>query len=733
MAASKVRKFDNPFDVASKDSTESLTNKVTTLQLTRSCSFPDVRSSSHNYNLNCNDDRERDGSSTSKAKRSSHEVNPFEQNHGQEQAMDTETASGPGVVSQTSNSLFKTPKSSLNSTLNIPSGSSPLSLRRRTRSSSRTSLPNLSLSQSKQNLKPRTDSKLKQNFKNLFKLDDYNLSQLVATQSHESSLKMTIRRQPLQPKKSKSSSVVLGDLGNENLISKIENFGKQASACLQLGAQVAPLPQRTNRRSTRRLSGSPHNASSNHEAPPAISGLQDHVDNQNQQKQTHVVSSRSHAGEQSDISNQSLVDSNISINSSSSVLIPSGTPVSNPLNQRLPLSPRESESSKIIKQHLRSIREATDKILHEKIETQNFNTSKNLNIVVDDTGRNITVKNNSGTKQLKNKVQFLTHDQYKNSRDINPFLTNSPSDNHLGHTNTEALPNSKGKGSNKSKPKSSTNSKTPLQEATGVYDQAETVLDQYKLYLSKEMVTRLHVQQLEIQLRDKLYPLWCTTYSPPLALINSEEKVQDLIRIRTELATKMLESNLDFYRMQLNELMAKNEDLLTTLNAIYKTPKGLGFNLNQALDDATISANRQRDKKLTELNTIMDAIKLAPEAALWRGIPADFTRPPRATRVVDDRDTPTPSTSGGSPQHQYRPRTPSNPRRQNNRAQQAPRGPGPQRPTSRPQGSPQQRNRSRSKPRNNQPRINKRKQDVVPQQLVNVVARTVQNVLQDYI
>ena len=95
------------------------------------------------------------------------------------------------------------------------------------------------------------------------------------------------------------------------------------------------------------------------------------------------------------------------------------------------------------------------------------------------------------------------------------------------------------------------------------------------------MVTRLHVQQLEIQLL--------------------EENVQDLVRIRTELATKMLESNLDFYRSELDELMAQNEDLLTTLNAIYKTPKGLGFNVNQTLDDATISANRQHDKNLLNL------------------------------------------------------------------------------------------------------------------------------------
>ena len=133
------------------------------------------------------------------------------------------------------------------------------------------------------------------------------------------------------------------------------------------------------------------------------------------------------------------------------------------------------------------------------------------------------------------------------------------------------------------------------------------------------------------------------------------------------------------------------------MQAIYKTKPAENYSLTLALDTATSKADKERSKKLTELNKIISAIRQAPLAAIWQGIPEDYDRPDAAIRV--------PRTANPGPSNQQR-----NNRGQN---QNVPRS----RPQNRPSG-PVNNNRNRStsaKP------FNKRRKDEISRFVNNAV------------
>ena len=238
---------------------------------------------------------------------------------------------------------------------------------------------------------------------------------------------------------------------------------------------------------------------------------------------------------------------------------------------------------------------------------------------------------------------------------------------------------------------------------------AKAVLEEYKLTLSKELCTKLHVQMLESQLQYRLYPNWSVTYKPPISTINSLDKVNKLVETRETLARIMLETNKEFYTQLQSELEDINKSSVESLEAMHATGGGKRFNLKEALEEVRISANDTREKKLAELTKIMEAINQAPIAALWQGIPEEYERPTGAVRV-----RPPPRVDAGPPRQ---PRRNKNNQGNDNRA----------RAPSRPPAN-QPRNRSVSA----KPNFNKRRRDEITRYVAKAVQNTVRDMVSDF-
>ena len=342
------------------------------------------------------------------------------------------------------------------------------------------------------------------------------------------------------------------------------------------------------------------------------------------------------------------------------------------------------------------------------------------------------------TKNVQKSIN--THEFYLKTRDKNPFdvMLNVPSPD---SANTLVI-NSSQSTAPSTRPNSN-KSNLFQQRDPGIFEDAKSTLDDYKLVLSKEMVARLQVNMLDIQLRDKLFPLWTVSYNPPPSLITTQAKAERLVEERRVLAIQMLKSNRQFYLDMLDEYCAKSESLLDSLSAIYKTPAARQFDIKYALDSATSKANQQRDQKFKELGRIMAAIRQAPEGALWYNISPEFTRPPRAIKasdMYDDDDEPTPSTSQQArseappprPQNQQVRQNNINFRRPNNNRNRNRGGSnfGNNR-SSRPQNRANN-NTPRNRSQSNRSRESKRRRDI-GRYVANAVARTVQNIVQtDY-
>ena len=251
----------------------------------------------------------------------------------------------------------------------------------------------------------------------------------------------------------------------------------------------------------------------------------------------------------------------------------------------------------------------------------------------------------------------------------------------------------------------------------GVFKQAEPVLEGYQITLSKELCIKLHVQQLRAQLKYRFYPNWSVSYKPPVTLINDEEKVKTLVDIREKLARIMLETNLKFYEQLLVEMEETNASTVESLEAMYKTGGAKEYSLKQALEKCRTYAEDQREKKLGELTKIMEAIRQAPLAALWQGIPEQFQRPTGATRVPPPNPNPAPAVAGPSFQQKKGKNKNNKSKNWNNRS----------RPQNRPAVQPP-RNRSTSAA----PTMSKKRKDEISKYVAKAVETTVIGLVKDF-
>ena len=726
---------DNPFSpLAQKDSNDSLVEHVDSLNLASSTSFPALPSTSGSGQM-VNRNQNNDGDDQNKKS-----SNPFQPVAMQQQAsqdpspMDhdsTEAVSSTNlsyINSRTSdqtdsNGLFITPTTSASKFNFTGSGASPSASKRLVRSSTRAQtlshsgviLRSSKVQKNSKNKVQDQDPKLKQNLENMFTLTDMDLSQLVATQSDTTGLKLTIRRKEVTS--TRSSIDLQGPrLQNPDNTSGHSGLRDPANVCLQKQNLVAPLPQRTNQKARSRSTSTP-------EPTSGVSAAQTHVDS----RRSATSDSSSHVDLHDSVFSGTVVGGSKQTNTgkqkqkqSDDVILLSSTPNSNILNKRLPsqhsstsLDDNISNHSEIISTHLGIIKQATERNaftnLNHKDPNQDPNFSQDLVITATDNSRKISKKNNvnppSAQNAQKNGRELLKDwTIYQQSINNNPFSqiqqksndSSSPPTRNPVRFQTNSVHSISTQGNN----------------AAGVFKQAAPVLDEYKVTLSKELTLKLHVQMLESQLQYRWYPNWCVTYKPPPTLINSEDKVRNLIEIREKLARTMLETNLQFYKELHSEMEAINASSVESLEAMYKTGHGKAYSLENALEKCRIHANDQREKKLDELTKIMTAIGQAPLAALWQGVPEQYERPSGATRVPPPHRV----EAGPSSKNTFK-KNKNNKLNKNNRA----------RPTTRPSGPPQ---RDRSASRGNN--YNKRRRDEISRYVAQAVEKTVKGMVQDF-
>ena len=343
--------------------------------------------------------------------------------------------------------------------------------------------------------------------------------------------------------------------------------------------------------------------------------------------------------------------------------------------------------------------------------------SQEIRVRFNDQNREISVmsKNKQLNQNPKSK-DVMTWDFFQKTKNINPFTIDKTPNN---------LPQ-----------KSSVSSKIPTRTTANsaittfspqaptnkkIFGPAESLLEDYKIGLSQEMSLRLHVNLLDVQIGNGLYPNWVASYNPPPNLITNQNIAEDLVEKRRSLANIMLETNRDYYKRQLAQTVEENDSLTSSIKALYREPNAAGFDLNFALNSAVEDATLAKAKKFEELDRILTAIRAAPEAALWIGISNEFERPPRAQKP-NSTNPPNPAPSNNTNQVQNRPN-------QQVRSQNTNRGgvgPRSSRPTNRPNNNKNfQRDRSQSaKGKNNK----RRKQ----QDLATKIGFAVQSVIKNH-
>ena len=638
---------DNPF-LEHKESNSSLTDKVDSLHLTKSSSFPSlstnnsldikfIGASNTNTNKN-NPGTSKDSQVPPKSPRPGTSTgaggNPFATTDDDDIMMDIEDSNNQVGLNNLSIIVSQKTKQTPGSKPKIVSKSpaphlgSPISVKRLTRASAK--LPSADYSGVVLRSKSRTKStnsdpnkRLKQSISNLnlFNLDDLNLTQLVSTQSETNALKLTIKRKSLADsdpatlrsfsdtnlfKKVKTSSVASVGQTEPNVLSETFTLPKQTtSSSAGLGSTSSPTssdpkPQRTSPKHHRRFSVARQHSS-------AVSVGSDHV-----------------GTDRLDLPNRTITE----------------TPSSSVLNRRLSLttSPELINSDSSI-DLLSKLRESVDNIRFEPVPQAStssnvVNLSQQLTVRFNDNNRQVTMQNSVSNKSKKslNPKEVKTWDFYQKSKDINPFDIPEQEDVQIIGGSSHPPINHATSNTNLSK---MSNSSVPFKQVPNskkIFKPAQSILDDYQTSLAKEMTLRLHVNMLDVQLSSQMFPNWAVSYNPPPTLINTQQKAEDLVAIRKELAIMMMRANRDFYKRMLEETLQSNDSLESSLRAIYREKVAVGFDIKHALDSAAEFATNAKANKYEELNVIMTAIRSAPEAALWLGISNDFDRPPRAQK-----------------------------------------------------------------------------------------------------
>ena len=261
-----------------------------------------------------------------------------------------------------------------------------------------------------------------------------------------------------------------------------------------------------------------------------------------------------------------------------------------------------------------------------------------------------------------------TWEKYLLSLDDNPFLSQSNFSNlldDLGHPNGHSSP-----GNNRNPTsRSVTNDYVPtlsLQERLdiSIFPAALGLWRDLRNNLGREVTLHLRLNNCEMMIAEGLFPAWSVTYAPPPGLINDQQQANMVAESRRRIAILQLECTQSLTREELEKARKKTQNLKASLAALYGTQEAQDYSLHSALDGATFMANRQRQSLFADLTRRANAIRVAPEEALWSGIPEEFERPARAVRP--------PAPAPAPPQQQQRGNNNSTRGRSRSRPRRAP-------------------------------------------------------------
>ena len=213
-------------------------------------------------------------------------------------------------------------------------------------------------------------------------------------------------------------------------------------------------------------------------------------------------------------------------------------------------------------------------------------------------------------------------ESYLKSHDSNPFSTTNSSTSKVTFnpsTSYASVVNT-----NKSVMTKHTNNSTNTlqgQSNEPIFKDGLSIWRELRNALTKDVVLRLRLKNLQTMVKDNLVPKWSVTYNPPSGLLTNQAQIEHVINVRRQIFRTQLECTIFLTEREINALKEKIDDLKSSLFALYQTKRGKKHNFDEALNQAVVQADRQRRATFEELNKRLMAIRQAPEEALHQNLP----------------------------------------------------------------------------------------------------------------
>ena len=210
---------------------------------------------------------------------------------------------------------------------------------------------------------------------------------------------------------------------------------------------------------------------------------------------------------------------------------------------------------------------------------------------------------------------------------------------------------------NSSEGSSSLSSQDRIQ--VNIYPPALSLWRDLRNNLSREVTLQLRLNHYEAMLAENLFPTWSVNYQPPGSLFTNNQQIDIIVEARKRIAQLKIETTITLTRRELEDSHSRTSSLKASLAALYGTQDAKEYNLESSMQGAIQMANRTRMQQFADLCKRLDAMRLAPEEALWEGIPEEFPRPARAIRAQAPAPAPAPAQWGNAPSGQRRNRSQS--------------------------------------------------------------------------
>ena len=190
-----------------------------------------------------------------------------------------------------------------------------------------------------------------------------------------------------------------------------------------------------------------------------------------------------------------------------------------------------------------------------------------------------------------------------------------------------------------------------------IYDDAMSIWRDFRNALAKDVTYRLRLNHLETMLADGLVPAWTVSYDPPSGLLTNATQAELVVEVRKKIWEEQLSCTMELTRRELEKLGTRVAQLKDNLHALYQLEAAADYSFDAAVNAAVVQADKTRMNIYNDLSRRITAIREAPQAALWLGIPDDIPRPENAIPRNRRAQEPAPQVQGGSGQAQAPPRS----------------------------------------------------------------------------